>query len=104
MLGSAAVQDKGTGICLSNKYGGQGTDGAYQVEHAQCNLAVAWGGCVETNCFTCAGDEGLYRDLLRKAHGDEHLARKWLTIICGHGSEGPSDLIAAASKLLRVLS
>ncbi|CAL8467415.1 g6953 [Coccomyxa elongata] len=42
------------------------------------------------------GDESLYRDLLRKAHGDEQLARKWLSTICGHGSKGPSDLIAAA--------
>jgi hypothetical protein len=46
----------------------------------------------------CTGDEGLYRDLLRKAHGDEQLARRWLSTICGHGNEGPSDLIAAASK------
>lgn len=48
----------------------------------------------------CAGDEGLYRDLLRKAHGDEQLARKWLRTICGHDSEGPSDLISASELLL----
>ncbi|EIE24426.1 U-box-domain-containing protein [Coccomyxa subellipsoidea C-169] len=42
------------------------------------------------------GDEGLYKDLLRKAHGDEQLAKRWLSAICGHGNEGTSDLIAAA--------
>jgi hypothetical protein len=39
------------------------------------------------------------QDLLRKANGNEALARRWLQRIC-EDEEGPSGLIPAASELL----
>ena len=40
-----------------------------------------------------AEDESLFRDLLRKARGDEALARRWLRDICGTDRAAPADTI-----------
>ena len=45
-----------------------------------------------------AGDAALYKDLLRKAHGNEVLAKSWMKEICGHDGGACSDTLIAASK------
>ena len=42
-----------------------------------------------------AEDESLFRDLVRKARGDEALARRWLRDICGTDRPLPADTIPA---------
>ena len=46
----------------------------------------------------CAGDAALYKDLLRKAHGNEVVAKSWLKEICGHEIGTCSDTLIAASE------
>ena len=48
--------------------------------------------------LTCAGDAALYKDLLRKAHGNEFVAKTWMKEICGHDGGTCSETLIAASK------
>lgn len=48
--------------------------------------------------LTCAGDAALYKDLLRKAHGNEMVAKSWMKEICGHDGGTCSDTLIAASE------
>ncbi|CAL5219472.1 g1307 [Coccomyxa viridis] len=42
------------------------------------------------------GDAALYKDLLRKAHGNEMVAKSWMKEICGHDGGTCSDTLIAA--------
>jgi hypothetical protein len=44
-----------------------------------------------------AGDAALYSDLLRKAHGNETVAKSWMKEICGHDGGSFSETLIAAS-------
>ena len=48
--------------------------------------------------LTSAGDAALYKDLLRKAHGNEMVAKSWMKEICGHDGGTCSDALIAASE------
>ena len=48
--------------------------------------------------LACAGDAALYKDLLRKAHGNEVVAKSWMKEICGHDGGACSDTLIAASE------
>ena len=43
-----------------------------------------------------AGDAALYKDLLRKAHGNEAVAKSWMREICGHDVSSPTESLIAA--------
>lgn len=52
----------------------------------------------KTVMVPCAADAALYKDLLRKAHGNEIVAKSWMKEICGHDCGSISDTLIAASE------